>query len=173
MATLSPGLGLVGSTEDAARPFFFTGDRGQLGIFPPDGKRAIAAAVAYGASARGDGSVAFAARKENARDIRLVHQPAVGPTSELPLLQPSEFDAPGHVGMAWDWFVHRSLARPTAPSHLFARKIEGSRVLPAIDVGELNSRRRSTRPSAITRRSPSARATRRSRCGCAGSGRTR
>lgn len=138
VATLSPGLRLVGSTEDTARPFFFAGDRGQLGIFPPDGKHAIAAAVAYGASARGDGSVAFAARKENARDIRFVHQPAVGPTSELPLLQPSEFDAPGHVGMAWDWFVHRSLARPTAPSHLFARKIEGSRVLPAVDVGELD-----------------------------------
>ncbi|MFT3772350.1 MAG: hypothetical protein QM820_43705 [Minicystis sp.] len=56
VSTLSPGLRLIGSTEEGARPFFFAGDRGQLGIFPPDGRHAIAATVAYGASARGDGS---------------------------------------------------------------------------------------------------------------------
>lgn len=140
VATLSPGLRLLGSTEDAARPFYFAGDRGQLGIFPPDGKHAVAAAVTLGAAARGDGSIALAARKDGAKDIRFIHQPAVGPTTELPLLSPAEFESPGHVALAWDWFVYRSLARRDAPSHLYARKIEGSMVRPGVDVGEIDER---------------------------------
>ena len=137
VATLSPGLRLVGTTEDMARPFYFAGDRGQLGIFPPDGKHAIAAAIAYGASARADGSIAFAARKENGRDVRFIHQPAVGPTTEQMLLLPTEFESPGHVALGWDWFVYRSAAKGKAPSHLMARKIDGAVVRPAVDVGEL------------------------------------
>src|SRR5262249_5218809 len=58
VATLSPGLRLIGTTEDMARPFYFAGDRGQLGVFPPDGKHPVAADVnAYGASIRADGSI--------------------------------------------------------------------------------------------------------------------
>lgn len=138
VATLSPGLRLVGTTDDGARPFYFAGDRGQLGIFPADGKHAIAAAIAYGASARADGSIVFAARKEGAKDVRLIHQPAVGPTTEQLLLQPSEFDAPGHMTLGWDWFIHRSVGKTGTPSHLWARKIEGSLVRPAVDVGEID-----------------------------------
>jgi hypothetical protein len=141
VATLSPGLRLVGTIEEGARPFWFAGDRGQLGIFPPDGKHAIAASVAYGATSRKDGSVDFVTRKEGLRDLRLVHQPAVGPTVETPLLQPTEFDVPVQTGLFWDWFVYRSVAKPGPPpqaSHLWARKIEGPVVKPAVDVGELD-----------------------------------
>ena len=138
VATLSPGLRLVGTTEDLARPFFFAGDRGQLGIFPPDGRHAIAATTAYGASARADGSIVFTTRKEGSKELRLVYQPAVGATSEQALLQPTDYDLPGQTGLFWDWVVSRSPAKQGATAHLFARKIEGSAVKPALDVGELD-----------------------------------
>lgn len=138
VATLSPGLRLVGTTEDMARPFFFAGDRGQLGIFPPDGKHAIAATTAYGASARADGSIVFTTRKEGSKELRLVYQPAVGATAEQTLLQPTDYDLPGQTGLFWDWALSRSPAKAGAPSHLYARKVEGSAVKPALDVGELD-----------------------------------
>jgi hypothetical protein len=138
VATLSPGLRLVGSTEDAARPFFFAGDRGQLGIFPPDGRHAVAATTAYGASARGDGSIVFITRKEGAKELRLVHQPAVGPTVEVPVLQPTDYADPAQATLAWDWIVNRSPAKQGTASHLWARKVEGAMVKPAVDVGELD-----------------------------------
>ncbi|APR75407.1 Hypothetical protein A7982_00753 [Minicystis rosea] len=140
VATLSPGLRLVGSTEDGARPFFFAGDRGQLGIFPSDGRHAIAATVAYGAAARSDGSIVFATRKDGAKDIRVVHQPAVGPTTDQSILQPTDVDSPAQLALAFDWLVNRSIAKQGTASHLFARKIDGARVLPAVDVGELDEK---------------------------------
>jgi hypothetical protein len=138
VATMSPGLRLVGTTEDLARPFFFAGDRGQLGIFPPDGKHAIAATVAYGASARADGSIVFTTRKDNSKELRLVFQPAVGPTGEQSLLQPTDYDLPGQTGLFWDWVISRSPAKTGSPSHVFARKVDGSVIKPAVDVGELD-----------------------------------
>jgi hypothetical protein len=138
VATLSPGLRLVGTTEDMARPFYFAGDRGQLGVFPPDGKHAIAAQVTYGASARADGSVVLLSRKDTGKELHLTYQPAVGPTVDQIALQPTEIDAPGQAGLFWDWVVYRSLAKPNAPSHLFARKVDGSVMKPAIDVGEID-----------------------------------
>jgi hypothetical protein len=137
-ATLSPGLRIIGTTEEGARPFYFAGDRGQLGIFPPGGQHAIAASVAYGATSHKDGSLDFVTRKEGMKDLRLIHQPAVGPTGEAPLLQPTDFDVPGQTGLYGDWFVYRSLAKTGTPSHLWARKIEGTLVKPAVDVGELD-----------------------------------
>src|SRR6185437_10713517 len=41
------------------------------------------------------------------------------------------------TGMFWDWIVWRSFAKKDAPSHLFARKAEGTLVKPQVDVGEL------------------------------------
>jgi hypothetical protein len=138
VATMSPGLRLIGSTEDAARPFYFAGDRGQLGIFPSDGKHAVAASVTYGAHARADGSIVLAARKDGAKDIRIIQQPAVGLTTEVPVLQPTDFSSPGHTALAWDWFVNRTVDKKGSPAHLWARKLEGTLVKPAVDVGELD-----------------------------------
>jgi hypothetical protein len=138
VGTLSPGLRLIGTVEDMARPFYFAGDRGQLGIFPPDGKHAIGDGVTYGASVRGDGSISFVTRKEGSKELHLVYQPAVGATSDQVVLQPTEFDAPTQTGLFWDWFVYRSLAKTGSPSHLFARKVEGATLKPAVDVGELD-----------------------------------
>ena len=138
VATLSPGLRLIGTVEDMARPFYFAGDRGQLGIFPPDGKHAIAASVTYGASVRADGSISFVTRKEGSKELHLVYQPAVGATSDQVALQATEIDTPTQTGLFWDWLVYRSLAKTGAPSHLFARKVEGAVLKPSVDVGELD-----------------------------------
>jgi hypothetical protein len=140
VATLSPGLRLLGTTDDGARPFYFAGDRGQLGIFPPEGKTAIDAAVTLGASARSDGSIALLLRRDTGKDVRLVVHPAQGPAIERSLLQPTELDPAGQVGLSWDWVMYKSAARAGTPSHLFTRKIEGApgEAKPAIDVGEID-----------------------------------
>jgi hypothetical protein len=140
VATLSPGLRLLGTTDEGARPFYFAGDRGQLGIFPPEGKAAIDAAVTLGASARSDGSIALLLRRDTGKDVRLVVHPAQGKAIERSLLQPTELDPAGQVGLSWDWVMYKSAARAGTPSHLFTRKIEGApgEAKPAIDVGEID-----------------------------------
>lgn len=137
-ANLSPGLRLVGSTEDSARPFIFAGDRGQLGVIPASGSHPVTAAVAYGANARGDGTLSLLGRKEGLKDLRLINVPVTGPTTEQPVLQPTDFDAPGHATMAWDWIAWRSIGKAAAASHLFARKVEGGVVKPPTDLGEID-----------------------------------
>ena len=140
VATLSPGLRLLGTTEDAARPFYFAGDRGQLGIFPPEGRGAIDAAVTLGASAHADGSIALLLRRDTGKDVRLVVHPATGLAIERSLLQPTDLDPAGQVGLSWDWIIYKGAAKAGTPSHLFARKIEGApgNASPAIDVGEID-----------------------------------
>lgn len=140
VATLSPGLRLLGTTDDSARPFYFAGDRGQLGIFPPEGRGAIDGAVTLGASARGDGSIALLLKRDAGKDVRLVIHPAQGLAIERSLLQPTDLDPAQQVGLSWDWIIYKGPARAGAPSHLFARKIEGppGSASPAIDVGELD-----------------------------------
>jgi hypothetical protein len=137
VATLSPGVRLVGTTEQGARPFYFAGDRGQLGIFPPDGQHAIAAAVTYGASARADGSIGILMRKDGGRELHLVHQPAAGPIADQAVLPLTEIDTPTQAGMFWDWIVYRTLPKLVSPAHFVARKVQGPEVGPALDAGEI------------------------------------
>ncbi len=137
VATLSPGLRLIGTTEAMGRPFYFAGDRGQLGIFPPDGKHAIAAATTYGASAHADGSINFWNRKDTGKELHYAQQPATGLAIDQTVLQPTDFDAPTQTAMFWDWIVDRSMGKLTSPSHLVARKVEGAVVKPSVDVGEI------------------------------------
>ncbi|MEP7124202.1 MAG: hypothetical protein ABJE95_24965 [Byssovorax sp.] len=140
VATLSPGLRLVGTTEDSARPFYFAGDRGQLGIFPPEGRGAIDAGVTLGASAHADGSIALLLRRDTGKDVRLVVHPATGLAIERSLLQPTDLDPAGQIGLSWDWITYRGPAKAGAPSHLFARKIEGppGAASAALDLGEID-----------------------------------
>ncbi|MFO0757109.1 MAG: hypothetical protein U0359_11505 [Byssovorax sp.] len=139
VATLSPGLGLVGTTDDGARPFFFAGDRGQMGIFPPDGKAAVAGTIAYGASARNDGSLNLLYRKDNAKDLRFSTIPATGPEIDRLGLLSTEVELPTQAGVFFDWLAYRSPAKGAAPSHLFAKKLadNGDPRPPAIDIGEI------------------------------------
>lgn len=138
VATLSPGIRLIGTTDDMARPFYFAGDRGQLGVFPSDGKSAITAGInAYGASVHADGSIGMLARKEGSKELHFIHQAVSGPGADQTVLQNTDFDAFTQTGMFWDWIVWRSMAKKDAPSHFFARKADGSAVKPQVDVGEL------------------------------------
>ncbi len=134
VATLSPGLRLLGANESSARPFYFAGDRGQLGIFPPEGKKAVAASVAFGAVARGDGSVTFTTRKDGSKELRIVFQPPTGFASDQSLLQPTDYESPLLTALFPDWFVYKS----QKPAHLFAKKIEGTTLKPNADLGELD-----------------------------------
>jgi hypothetical protein len=138
VATLSPGLRLLGTTDEGARPFYFAGDRGQLGIFPPEGKAAIDATVTYGASAHADGSLTVVTRKDGAKDIRLIYHPATGLAVERPLLQPADFESPNQAAVFWDWVVYKGAGKAGAPPHLYARKLgDGpADAKPAVDVGE-------------------------------------
>src|SRR5262249_25637849 len=136
VATLSPGVRLLGTTEDTARAFYFAGDRGLLGIFPPDGQHAVAAATTYGASARADGSIGILIRKDGGKDLHLAPQPAVGPAVDQVVLQPTEIDTPTQAGLFWDWIVYRALPKLVAPSRFVVRRVEGPTVGPALDAGE-------------------------------------
>ncbi len=140
VATLSPGVGLVGTTDDAARPFFFAGDRGQMGVFPPDGKAAVAGTIAFGASARSDGSLNLLYRKEGAKDLRFTTIPPTGPEMDRLGLMSTEVELPTQAGVFFDWLAYRSPAKPTAASHLFVKKLadNGDPRPPAIDVGEIS-----------------------------------
>jgi hypothetical protein len=141
-AAFSPGLRLIGTTEDGARPFYFAGDRGQLGVFPPGAKGTIATTVVFGATSRKDGSFAYLARPAKSKDLQLTYFPATGASTEQTVLTGSELDTPTKAGLFWDWLVYRSPAKagpPATPSHLYARKLEGGTLGEAIDVGELDA----------------------------------
>ncbi len=141
-AAYSPGLRLLGGTEEGARPFYFAGDRGQLGVFPPDAKGTLATTVVYGAASHKDGSFAFLSRPEKSKDLQLTVFPATGPSTDQIVLRGDELDTPAKAGLFWDWFVYRSLAKagpPPVTSHLYARKLEGATLKEPVDVGELEA----------------------------------
>lgn len=138
-AKLSPGLSFVGTVEDRALPFFFAGDRGQLGIFPPNGKEAVQSIVAFGSVARADGSLFLLTRGDTAKDLRLVIAPAAAAATDRTLLPPTEFETAGQTALLWDWLAYKGAAKAGAPAHLFVRKLNDTGVDPAAatDVGEV------------------------------------
>lgn len=139
-AAFSPGLRLIGTTEDGARPFYFAGDRGQLGVFPPDAKGTVATTVVFGATSRKDGSFAFLSHPDKSKDLRLTVFPATGAPSEEIVLRGDELDTPTKAGLFEDWFVFRSPAKagpPAVASQLLARKLEGTSLKEPIVIGDL------------------------------------
>ncbi|MBK8251241.1 MAG: hypothetical protein IPK82_01050 [Polyangiaceae bacterium] len=135
VAKMSPGLSLVGSTEDRAQPFYFAGDRGQLGIFPPTGDKIVAAAVSPGAVSRADGAFLALAKSEKGKDVGLVIAPPTGAARTAPLLSGADLDHPLQAGLFWDWLVFKGPARGGA-AKISARRVgpngaEGA----AIEVG--------------------------------------
>ncbi len=121
-AKMSPGLSLGGTTEDRAQPFYFAGDRGQLGIFPPSGDKIVAAAVSPGAVSRADGTFLALAKNDKGKDIQLVVAPPSGAPRTSPLLSGSDLDAGQLAGVFWDWLVYKGPARG-GPAKIFARKV--------------------------------------------------
>lgn len=121
-AKMSPGLSLLGSTEDRAQPFYFAGDRGQLGIFPPSGDKIVAAAVSPGAVSRADGTFLALARSERGKDVQLVVAPPSGAARTIPLLSGADLDPAQLAGLFWDWLVYKGPARG-GPAKIFARKV--------------------------------------------------
>jgi hypothetical protein len=139
---LSPGLRLVGTTDDGARPFFFAGDRGSLGIIPPEGgdKNVPTIAVA-GSSARADGSMLFLAKRPPINDLRVTFQPATGSPAERSVLQPTDVESEKYAGLFWDWLVYKGAAKGNDKPHLFAKKLPDnatSDLGPTIDIGEID-----------------------------------
>lgn len=135
-AKASPGLRLLGTTEEKAQPFYFTGDRGQLGIYSQGGKAPVASVVAYGSSARTDGSLFLLAKGEG-KDIKLiVAKPEGAPTSGVGLAA-GDFESSTATGLLWDWLVYKGAGKT---GHLYAKKLsaEGLGAAAAIDVGELD-----------------------------------
>jgi hypothetical protein len=137
-AKASPGLRLWGTTEEKALPFYFTGDRGQLGIYSQGGKDAVASVVAYGASARADGSLYLLAKGET-KDIKLVVAKPTGAPQDVPGLASGDFESSTGTGLLWDWLVYKS---PGKPGHLFAKKLPGENAAAGmaapIDIGEID-----------------------------------
>lgn len=121
-AKMSPGLSLGGTTEDRAQPFYFAGDRGQLGIFPPSGDKIVAAAVSPGSVSRADGAFLALVKNERGKDIQLVIAPPAGPARTAPLLSGADLDAAQLAGVAWDWLVYKGPARG-GPAKILARKM--------------------------------------------------
>lgn len=138
VAKMSPGLSLAGTTEDRAQPFYFAGDRGQLGIFPPTGDKIVAAAVSPGAVSRADGVFLALAKSERGKDIGLVVAPPTGKPSTRPLLSGADVDA-GLAGLFWDWLVYKGSAR-SGPAKLLARKVgkDGPEPAAAIEIGAID-----------------------------------
>ena len=135
-AKMSPGLSLAGSTEDRAQPFYFAGDRGQLGIFPPSGDKSVAAAVSPGAVSRADGVLLALAKSERGKDIGLVVAAPSKAASTRPLLSAGDLDGASLAGLFWDWLVYKGPAR-SGPSKILARKMgkDGPEPGAAIEIG--------------------------------------
>ncbi len=135
-AKASPGLRLWGTTEEKAQPFYFTGDRGQAGIYSQGGKDAVASVVAYGASARSDGALFLLAKGEG-KDIKLVVAKPTGAPMDVPGLASGDFESSTGAALLWDWLVYKG---PGKPGHLFAKKLaaEGIGASAAVDVGEID-----------------------------------
>jgi hypothetical protein len=141
-AALSPNLQLFGTTDDGARPFYFAGERGKAGVFPPDAKAPLALGTGgaqpslMGASAHKDGSLAVLFRRKT-KELELDLAPASGAPSEVTEIAASEIDPSDRAGLFWDWLLYRSAPKDGGAGHLVARHLEGTTLKEAIDVGEL------------------------------------
>jgi hypothetical protein len=137
-AALSPGLRLVGTTDAKARPFYFAGDHGSLGIFPPDGKDKVGAVKTLGAIARADGSLVALTQADGAKDAKLLVAPVSGPAAEHAGVAATDLASPASAGIFWDWLVYRSPGKPGSPGQIVnARKLPEGPGEPAaaVDVG--------------------------------------
>jgi hypothetical protein len=138
-AAQSPGLELVGTTDPAAQPWVFAGDRGELGIFRPSGTLAVTGDRALGSSVVTDGSAWLLVHPHNSAstDVRLLHAPLLGDVpAAQPGLDPVELGDLDDVTLAWSWVVFRAGPHATFPSHLVARSLSATGALgPSIDIG--------------------------------------
>ncbi len=136
VAKMSPGLSLGGTTDDRAQPFYFAGDRGQLGIYPPTGNKAAFAFVSPGSVARPDGVFLALAKNERGKDLQLGVAPPSGAVSTRPLLFGADIDNQGMAGLFWDWLVYKAPFK-AGSAKIMARKLgkDGPEPGAAIEIG--------------------------------------
>jgi hypothetical protein len=144
---LAPGLNLAGTTDEGAPPWIFAGERGQLGIFRPDGKTGLTGAAAFGASAHKDRSANLLVHEGtgSALDLKLALVPPSGDPVMHDAFGSDEIEAPTDATLAYDWLVYRSGSKWKPPSHLVARKLDAKGAGPVVDVGDVASAERALR----------------------------
>jgi len=140
VAAHSPGLALLGTTDPAAHPWIFAGERGQVGVYRTSGTPAIQGQAVLGASVGADDSAWLLIHPQPGApsELRLLHVPLVGdvPVGD-PLLLGSEVGDVGDVTLAWSWIVLRAGPSGMFPSHLVAHLVTNAgSVGPAIDIGD-------------------------------------
>ena len=92
--------------------------------------------VAYGASARSDGSLFLLAKGES-KDIKLVVAKPAGAPTDGPGLATGDFESSTGTALLWDWLVYKA---PGKPGHLYGKKLSagGVEAGAATDIGELD-----------------------------------
>jgi len=140
VAKLTPGLSLLGTTDEGGAPWIFAGERGQLGIFRPAGTSALTGAIAYGAAAHKDGSMSLLVREAGAGqlDLRLVHVPATGDNAEHSVFGADEIETATDATLAYDWLLYRTGSKFKPATHLAARKLsDKAEAGPMVDIGDV------------------------------------
>jgi hypothetical protein len=143
-AKLSPGLRLMGTLEPKAKPFYFAGDKGQSGVFRPEGGEQVSPSsmgAVTGASGRASGALFMLARSGSS-GVKLLGVPEKGATVERALLSGSDLSSPQvTTGLFWDYIAYKTSPRASPASHLMFRKLPDSASGSpgaAIDVGAID-----------------------------------
>jgi hypothetical protein len=148
VAKLSPGVTLLGTTEEGSPPWIFAGERGQLGIFRPEGKIGLSGATAYGAAAHKDGSMSLLVHEGAGAPLglKLVHVPSTGDPAEHDAFGEGEIDAATDATLGYDWLLYVRGTKQKPPGHLIARKLSDKvEAGPVVDVGDVATFDRATR----------------------------
>jgi hypothetical protein len=136
----SGGLALLGTTDVAAYPWIFAGDRGQLGVYRPSGALAFLGQPVVGAAVGPDGSAWLLVHPVDGgpSDVRLVSAPVTGDVSPgLPVLARDEISQPEDATLIWSWLVLRAGPHAQFPHHLVAHAMLGNGAVgPALDIGD-------------------------------------
>ena len=138
LASQSPGLRLLGSSDPASAPFLFTGDRGSNGVYRGDAKPLLTGATVYGAAIATGGKARLLARRGAAKNLSVLEQASPGaPLNEVSQLSATLIDNLNDATLAYDYLVYWTGKTPSgAPaSHLMARSLATS--VAAVDIGEI------------------------------------
>lgn len=139
IAATGQGLRLLGSSDDAAAPLVFAGNRGDRGIFRADTGDEIESLYAYGGYAAADGFAATLGFREVARELILTRR-APGAAKVRRVIEPA-FDVGNYyysTQVLWDRVVFRAI-NDAGDRRLYLHELErtGDPVGRMTDVGEL------------------------------------
>ena len=120
----------------------FAGERGQLGIFRPQGSAVVTGDMAMGASVDKDGSAWLLLHPASGpvTEVRLVHAPATGDVPKGSQVLESELENANDATLVGDWIIERTGPKARIPLHLVGHKIsDKGDVGPAVDIGDAAS----------------------------------